>query len=345
MFPGIAVAEVLRARGHKLLFVGTETGIESRIVPEAGYDIEFIRSGGLNRVGLQQKVQTAWQLPGSIWAAKRLLTRFRANAVFSMGGYVAGPVMVAAVLARIPLIIMEPNAIPGFANRKVAKHVFRALIGFESTRSWFPPARTEVTGLPVRPAFFAVPPKTGGKFTVLITGGSRGARTLNRAARESWPLFRQSGGAVRIIHQSGVSEYEPLAHEFHESGVDGQIVPFITNMAETFGGVDLVVGRSGAGGVNEIAAAGMASLLVPFPFAADDHQRKNAEMLVAAGAARMVLDQDFSGARLFSEVERLRQDPEGLRRMKVEVRQFARPGAAERAAAVLEEAADQKKSL
>jgi UDP-N-acetylglucosamine--N-acetylmuramyl-(pentapeptide) pyrophosphoryl-undecaprenol N-acetylglucosamine transferase len=338
------VAEVLRARGHKLLFVGTKTGMESRIVPDAGYDIEFIRSGGLNRVGLQQKMQTAWQLPGSIWTAKRVLRRFSPSAVFSMGGYVAGPVMAAAVLARVPLIIMEPNAIPGFANRKVAKHVYRALIGFESTRNWFPPARTEVTGLPVRPAFFSVPPKAGGKFTVLITGGSRGARTLNRAARESWPLFRQSGAGVRIIHQSGVSEYEPLAREFQEAGVDGKVVPFITNMAETFGGVDLVIGRSGAGGVNEIAAAGMASLLVPFPFAADDHQKKNAEMLVAAGAARMVLDEEFSGARLFSEVERLRQDPEALRRMKVEVRQFARPGAAERAAAVLEEAADRKKS-
>jgi UDP-N-acetylglucosamine--N-acetylmuramyl-(pentapeptide) pyrophosphoryl-undecaprenol N-acetylglucosamine transferase len=343
VFPALAVAEVLRARGHKLLFVGTETGMESRLVPEAGYEIEFIRSSGLNRVGFTQKMQTALQMPGSVWAAKRLLSRFRPHAVFSMGGYVAGPVMAAAVLARVPLIIMEPNAIPGFANRKIAKHVYRALLGFESTRHWFPQERAEVTGLPVRPAFFAVQPKNGGQFTVLITGGSRGARTLNRASKESWPLFRHAGTPVRIVHQSGATEHEALAREFKNAGVEGEVVPFIGNMADAFSQADLVVGRSGAGGVNEIAAAGMASLLVPFPFAADDHQKKNAETLVGAGAARMILDGELSGARLFREIEQLRECPEELRRMKTQVRQFARPGAAERAAEILEKAAGLKK--
>jgi UDP-N-acetylglucosamine--N-acetylmuramyl-(pentapeptide) pyrophosphoryl-undecaprenol N-acetylglucosamine transferase len=318
--------------------------MESRLVPEAGYDIEFIHSSGLNRVGLQQKMQTALQLPGSVWAAKRLLSRFRPQAVFSMGGYAAGPVMAAAVLARVPLIIMEPNAIPGFANRKVAKYVYRALLGFESTRKWFPPARAEVTGLPVRPAFFAVEPNGNGKFTVLITGGSRGARTLNRASKESWPLFRTADTPIRIIHQSGAAEHQALAGEFRNAGIDGEVVPFIGNMAEAFSRADLVIGRSGAGGVNEIAAAGMASLLVPFPFAADDHQKKNAETLLAAGAARMVLDGELSGARLFREVEQLRQVPDELRRMRERVRQFAKPGAADRAAQILEEAATMKKS-
>jgi UDP-N-acetylglucosamine--N-acetylmuramyl-(pentapeptide) pyrophosphoryl-undecaprenol N-acetylglucosamine transferase len=252
--------------------------------------------------------------------------------------------MAAAVLARVPLIIMEPNAIPGFANRKVAKYVYRALLGFESTRGWFTPERAEVTGLPVRPAFFAVEPKNWGKFTVLVTGGSRGARTLNRASKESWPLFRDSGSPVRIIHQSGAAEQQSLACEFQKAGVDGEVVPFIGNMAEAFSRTDLVIGRSGAGGVNEIAAAGMASLLVPFPFAADDHQKKNAETLVAAGAARMVLDGELSGARLFREVEQLRQVPDELRRMRERVRQFAKPGAADRAAQILEEAATMKKN-
>lgn len=344
MFPALAVAEVLRARGHRLLFVGTESGMESRLVPEAGFEIEFIPSGGLNRVSLQQRMQTALQMPGSIWAAKRLLSRFRPQAVFSMGGFVSGPVMAAAVLARIPIVIMEPNAIPGFANRRIAKYVYRALVGFEATSSWFPRGRTEVTGLPVRPAFFRVQAKNSGRFTILITGGSRGARTLNRAARESWPLFRQAAAPLRIIHQTGASEYEAIAAGFRQAGVDGEVTPFIKNIAEAFEIADLVIGRSGAGGVNEIAAAGMASLLVPFPFAADDHQKKNAEMLVAAGAARMVLDHDFSGAKLFHEVEGLRAEPEELRRMKTKVRQFAKPGAAERAAAVLEEAAAGKKT-
>jgi UDP-N-acetylglucosamine--N-acetylmuramyl-(pentapeptide) pyrophosphoryl-undecaprenol N-acetylglucosamine transferase len=193
--------------------------------------------------------------------------------------------------------------------------------------------------LPVRPEFFHVEPKRNGRFTVLITGGSRGARTLNRASRESWRLFRESGSPVRIVHQSGAAEHEALAKEFAGAQVEGQVVPFLSNMAEAFAQSDLVVARAGAGAVSEIAAAGMPSVLVPFPFAADDHQRRNAEAFVEAGAARMVADGEMNGERLFREVEELRQNPDELERMRNRVRAFARPGAAERAAEVLEEAA------
>ena len=206
VFPALAVARVLKERGHKLLFIGTREGMESRLVPEAGFEIEFIRIGGLNRVSLAKKMLTALQLPLGIAVAFRLLKKFRAQAVFSMGGYVAGPVMLAAVLAGIPLIIMEPNSVPGFANRKMAGRVYRALVGFEATQKWFPAERCEVTGLPVRPEFFALQPKQGGVFTVLITGGSRGARTLNRASRESWRLFQGNKTPVRIIHQTGAAK-------------------------------------------------------------------------------------------------------------------------------------------
>ncbi|MGA8027159.1 MAG: undecaprenyldiphospho-muramoylpentapeptide beta-N-acetylglucosaminyltransferase [Bryobacteraceae bacterium] len=340
IFPALAVAEILRKRGHRLLFVGTREGMESRVVPEAGYEIEFIRSSGLNRVGLRKQAQSVMQLPMSIGAASRLLRRFDARAVFSMGGYVAGPVMIAAALSAIPLVVMEPNAIPGFANRRIARRVYRALVGFESTRKWFPADKCEVTGLPVRPEFFRVQPKDSGVFTVLITGGSRGARTLNRASRGSWGLFREAGTPIRIVHQTGAAEHEPLAKEFETAGIDGEIVPFIRNMAEAFAGADLVVGRSGAGAVNEIAAAGMPSILIPLPFAADDHQRRNAEALIAVGAARMVPDGEMDGERLFREVEHLRRNAEELERMRERVRRFAKPGAAERAADVLEEAAN-----
>ncbi len=339
VFPALAVARVLQERGHRLLFVGTREGMESRLVPEAGYEMEFIRSGALNRVGLRRQLQTAMQLPVGIAAARQVLGRFRPDAVFSMGGFVAGPVMIAAALSRIPLIVMEPNAVPGFANRKVARHVYRALLGFESTRACFPAGRSEVTGLPVRPEFFKLRPKDGGPFTVLITGGSRGARTLNRASRESWPLFHQAGAELRVIHQSGAAEHETLARAFLDSGVKGEVIPFIANMPCAFAAADVVVARAGAGSVNEIAAAGMPSILIPLPFAADDHQRKNAQSLVDAGAARMVLDSEMSGQRLFREIDSLRQDPIALARMRERVRQFAHPGAAERAADVLEEAA------
>lgn len=262
-----------------------------------------------------------------------------------MGGYVAGPVMAAALLCGIPLVVMEPNALPGLANRRVAGRVYRALVGFEATRAWFPRDKCEVTGLPVRPEFFAIAPKREGTFTVLITGGSRGARTLNRASLESWQLFREGEKPVRIVHQTGVAEYESLAQAFSRAGVEGEVVPFIREMPEAFANADVVVGRAGAGGVSEIAAAGMASVLVPLPTAADDHQRRNAEVLVKAEAARMVPDREMSGARLFHEIETLRESREKLERMRMRVRQFARPGAAERAAEVLEEAAGTKKNV
>jgi UDP-N-acetylglucosamine--N-acetylmuramyl-(pentapeptide) pyrophosphoryl-undecaprenol N-acetylglucosamine transferase len=339
VFPALAVASVLKERGHHLLFVGTREGMEARLVTDAGFGMDFVRISGLNRVGLRQQVQTAMQLPASIAGASAVLRRCGAQAVFSMGGSVAGPVMLGALLRRIPLIVMEPNAIPGFANRRVARRVYRALLGFESTGRWFPRERSEVTGLPVRPEFFEVSPKREGIFTVLITGGSRGSRTLNRASRESWQLFSAARTPIRIVHQSGTAEYEGLAKEFAVTGLEGQVVAFIPNMAGAFADADLVVSRSGAGAVNEIAAAGMPSVLVPFPFAADDHQKKNAEMLDHAGAAQMVPDVEMTGERLFREVEALRCAPERRERMHERVRQFAHRGAAERAADLLEEAA------
>jgi UDP-N-acetylglucosamine--N-acetylmuramyl-(pentapeptide) pyrophosphoryl-undecaprenol N-acetylglucosamine transferase len=339
IFPALAVARVLQQRGHRCLFIGTRAGMEAQIIPAAGYEMEFIRSSGLNRVGLRQQMQTALRLPFSIAGAAGILRRFKPAAVFSMGGYVAGPVMLASLLLKIPVIVMEPNAIPGFANRQVGKRVYRALIGFEGTRACFPADRCEVTGLPVRPEFFSLPRKAGGEFTVLLTGGSRGARKLNQAARASWPLFRESRLPIRIIHQSGVNEHVALASEFASAGVNGEVVPFIQNMAGAFASADLVVGRAGAGAVNEIAAAGMPSILIPFPFAADDHQKRNAEALVRAGAARMILDQELTGQRLFAEVSGLYGAPGELAAMREKVRDFAHRGAAERAAAVLEEAA------
>jgi len=339
IFPALAVAQMLRDRGHRILFIGTREGMESRLIPEAGYDMEFIRSGALNRVGLRQRLQTALQLPFGVLAASRILRKFRPRAVFSMGGFVAGPVVLAASVARTPLVVMEPNAVPGFANRVAARYVYRALLGFEVTRKWFPPSRSEVTGLPVRPEFFTLEPKSSGEFTVLITGGSRGSRNLNQASRESWPLFRNNGAPVRIIHQTGTAEHETLAREFSSTGLQGEVIPFIRDMANMFRQADVIVGRAGAGAVNEIAAARMASVLVPFPYAADDHQRRNAEVMVEAGAARMVLDSELTGQRLFEEVKKLRADPAAIDSMRTRVKQFAKPGAAERAADVLEGAA------
>jgi len=354
VFPGLAVARLLRERGDEVTFLGTREGLEAKLAPEAGFAIDFVRIGGLNRVGLLRQLRTLWQLPASVLKAYSVLRRRNADAVFSTGGYVAGPVMLAALLARMPLVVMEPNAMPGLTNRSLGRFVYRALLGFEAARRWFPEARAEVTGLPVRREFFEVPPKrvpaVGERFTVLITGGSRGSRTLNRASRESWRLFRRAGSPVRIIHQSGSrveageAEHVKLAREFAAVELEGEVVPFIADMAARFAEADLIVGRAGAGSVAEIAAAGMPALLVPLPFAADDHQRKNAEALAEAGAAIMVPDKEMTGACLFEQVERLRREPGALEDMRRRVRRFAKPGAAERAAEVLKEAAQRRRT-
>jgi UDP-N-acetylglucosamine--N-acetylmuramyl-(pentapeptide) pyrophosphoryl-undecaprenol N-acetylglucosamine transferase len=257
-----------------------------------------------------------------------------------MGGYVAGPPVIAALVRRVPVVVMEPNAVPGFTNRRIARYVRRALISFPETARYFPQNRTEFTGLPVREEFFSIPPKPrGAQFTVLITGGSQGSHTLNQAARESWPLFRAAALPVRMVHQSGPAACEELRAAFSESGLDGEVLPFIADMPAAFAEADLVVCRSGAGAVAELAAAGKAAILSPFPFAADQHQLRNAEAFVRAGAARLLEDREMTGGKLFETVARLAADPAGLARMGAAARGLAHPGAARRAAEVLEEVA------
>jgi UDP-N-acetylglucosamine--N-acetylmuramyl-(pentapeptide) pyrophosphoryl-undecaprenol N-acetylglucosamine transferase len=233
---------------------------------------------------------------------------------------------------------MEPNAIPGFTHRRMARFIRRALVSFPESGRFFPEGRAEVIGVPVRRAFFELPPKRHeAGLSLLITGGSRGSRTLNNAAQQSWPLFRDAGLDVRIIHQTGaVAPHEEIAHDFAQTGLDGQVVPFIHDMPAAFAEADLIVCRSGAGALAELAAAGKPAILVPFPFATDDHQLHNAEAFRSAGAARLVLDSEMTGARLVREVRELAAARPLLDQMAANARRLARPGAAERAADVLE---------
>ena len=338
VIPALAVAKVLRQRGHHIFFVGTDRGMEGKLVPAEGFAFQKIEIGGLNRVGLKQKLVTAIRLPFTTLGCFKFLRG--TSAVFSMGGYVAGPPVMAAILKRIPVTVMEPNAVPGFSNRVIGRLISRALISFPETAAYFPKGRTEITGLPVREEFFRLPPKPrGDALHILITGGSQGSRTLNTAARQSWPLFRQANFAVRILHQAGASGFDSLRDDFAQSGIEGEVVPFIRDMPAAFAAADLIVCRSGAGAVSELAAAGKPAILVPFPFAADDHQTRNAEAFERAGAARLVRDADLTGQRLFDTVRDLCASSSTLERMGEAARQFARPGAASRAADILEEVA------
>jgi UDP-N-acetylglucosamine--N-acetylmuramyl-(pentapeptide) pyrophosphoryl-undecaprenol N-acetylglucosamine transferase len=346
VIPLVAVARELRRRGHVPFFVGTRQGMEARLVPSEGFPIEWIEIGALNRVGAARALRTLWQLPGSVMNVLGILKTRRAAAVFSMGGYAAGPVMLAAWLRGIPMVLMEPNAVAGLTNRWMGRFVDRALVNFADAAAQFPSGKTELSGLPVRDEFFSIPAKRRSEvLTLLVTGGSQGSRRLNLAARESWLLFRNAGARLRFIHQCGRQEYAALGREFAASGLDGEVIPFIQDMPKAFAEADLVVCRSGAGSVSELAAAGKAAILVPFPFAADQHQLRNAEALARAGAARMVPDSEFTGERLFREVSALASDEGALERMGKAARSLARPGAAARAADILEELAGKRAGI
>jgi UDP-N-acetylglucosamine--N-acetylmuramyl-(pentapeptide) pyrophosphoryl-undecaprenol N-acetylglucosamine transferase len=338
VLPLIAVAEELRRRGHEILFFGTDKGIEARLVPAKEFSIEYIEIGGLKRVGLQKILRTLWTLPASTLYVRARMRSLRPAAVFSMGGYAAGPTVLAALTRRIPIVAMEPNAVPGITNLRMGRFVRKTLLAFPEAARYFPAGKTEVTGLPVRAAFFGIPSRRRcATLRLMITGGSRGSRTLNQAALQSWPLFRAARFPIYILHQTGREAYEEIRAAFAESGLEGEVVPFIENMPEAYGSSDLIVSRSGAGAVAELAAGGKPSILVPFPFAADQHQLRNAEAFERAGAARLILDKEMTGERLFQAVTAAASQCEI---MGEAARKLAKPGAARRAADLLEEFID-----
>jgi UDP-N-acetylglucosamine--N-acetylmuramyl-(pentapeptide) pyrophosphoryl-undecaprenol N-acetylglucosamine transferase len=334
VIPLLAVASELRSRGHEAVFVGTASGVEARLVPPAGFKLDFIKIGGLKNLGPLRKLTSLIQL---VRGTIGLLATPRPVAVFSMGGYVAGPPVLAALLRKIPVVVMEPNAVPGVTNRWIGRFVYRALISFPETARFFPADRSEVTGRPVQEAFFRIAPKPPSNvFTILITGGSQGSRTLNEAARASWPLIQQAGLPIRIVHQTGLAAFEEINRDFVMTGLPGEIVAFIKDMPAAFDQADLIVCRSG-GTVAELAAAGKPSILIPFPYAADDHQLRNAEAFERAGAAKLVLDRNWTGETFFEMVRELMDAPKELVRMGECARTLARAGAAQRAAQILEE--------
>lgn len=340
VMPALAVAEEMRRRGHEALFLGVERGMESRLVPRYGFPIRYLRVQGLNRVGLMNAVRGVALLPGSVLTAVKEIRAFKPHAIFSMGGYVSGPVMAAGWLTGTPTVIMEPNAYPGLTSRWTARIVRKALVNFEETLAFFPPGTGRLTGVPVREAFFAIPKRTPTPpYTIFVTGGSQGSAALNAAMREAWPHFARAGVLVRILHQAGRSQAADLAAAFADSGLDGEVFSFVEDMPSVFAQADLIVGRSGAGAVAELAAARKPSILVPFPRAADQHQLKNARVLASAGAAILLEENVLSGERLAKEVLGLFEDIATLTAMGDRAGTFARSGAARIAADILEEEA------
>lgn len=338
--PLLAVAEQLRGRGSRPLFIGTRTGFEARLVPERNFPIDFIEIGGFQGLGLARKIKLLWQLPVSILKCLDWIRRHRPVACFSLGGYAAAPPVVASLFAGLPIVVMEPNAFPGLVNRWMGKFASSALLSFPQAAGYFPKGTVEITGLPVRDAFFEITPKPfNGELTLLITGGSQGSQTLNRAVRELWPLLASSGLNVRLIHQCGKREEEQIRQEFTQTCLKGNVTAFISDMPAAYAEADLVLCRSGAGTVSELAAAGRPAILVPFPFAADDHQAKNAEAVVAAGAGMMFRDPELTGKVLLGILKNFVENPASLATMAANSAALRKTGAAARAADILLEIA------
>jgi UDP-N-acetylglucosamine--N-acetylmuramyl-(pentapeptide) pyrophosphoryl-undecaprenol N-acetylglucosamine transferase len=342
VMPALPVARELAGRGHRCIFIGTRRGAEAKLVPAAGFEIEWIESAGLQRKSLLQMAGALAKLPVAVMQVRGLIAREKPVAMLSVGGYVAGPAVLAALSKGLPVVSVEPNAVPGLVTRKTANRVARACVSFEETLRWFPAGRAVVTGVPVRREFFEIGEKSnakkGGEFTVLVTGGSQGSRTLNRAAREFWQSGH--GAGVRFLLQCGVTEADDLRQVFAQTKMTGNVMAFIDDMPRAFNEADVIICRSGASTVAELCAAGKPSILVPFPFAADDHQTKNAEAMARAGAAQIMADAEWTGEAMVNKITQLRGAPEALHAMGAAARKLAHPEAARITADILIEVAE-----
>lgn len=333
VIPALAIAQELRDTYRaEVLFIGTARGIENRLVPQAGYRLELVEVGALKNVSIATRIATLFALPRAIARSRRIIKDFRPEVVIGVGGYASGPAMLAAVLTGRPTLAFEPNVVPGFANRVVARMVSAAAVHFDETRRYF--RRCQVTGVPVRRAFFEIPSKQGGPPTLLVFGGSQGAAAINRAVMEALPELYQRIPGLHIIHQTGERDLQAVQSAYAGAGVSAEISPFIDQMPEAFRRADLLVCRSGASTVAEITAAGKPAIFVPFPHAADDHQRRNAEALERAGAAILLPESELTPARLAESVASVLNDPSRLARMAEAARTLAHPNAAREIAAL-----------
>ena len=324
-----------RVAGVTISFAGTSTGIEARVVPAEGFALDLIRSGGLKGKSLGDRIRGAALLLPGLADAWRLLSRRRPNLVIGVGGYSSGPVVLVAALRRVPTMLLEQNAVPGLTNRLLAPLVRAAAVTYESTTTFFGP-KAFVSGNPVRPEFL----KPAGPLTepsadgssqvarVLVFGGSQGAHAINMAMVEAAAELAARVPNLRLTHQTGEPDVELVRAAYDKAGLTADVRPFIDDMGRQLGRADLIVCRAGATTLAELTAAGKPALLVPFPSATDDHQRKNAEALGAVGAAEVLLQRAMTGRVLADRIVALVADDDARARMSAAARAMARPGAA-----------------
>jgi UDP-N-acetylglucosamine--N-acetylmuramyl-(pentapeptide) pyrophosphoryl-undecaprenol N-acetylglucosamine transferase len=334
LYPGIAVARELQRRepGSVVTFAGTARGIEARVIPREGFGLDLLRSAGLKGTSLAARARGVALLPLGGMDAWRILSKRRPDLVIGVGGYSSGPVVLAASLRGIPTMLLEQNAVPGLTNRLLARVVSAAAVTFDSTVSFFG-RRAFVAGNPIRQEFLSttgsdVAGATGETAPrVLIFGGSQGAHAVNMAMVEAAPRLADRGG-VAITHQTGERDLERVRDGYRQAGLVARIEPFLYEMDREMKNADLIICRAGATTIAELTAAGKPSVLIPLPTAADDHQRKNAEVLQHAGAAEVIEQKELSGALLAERIVGLMSDPQRRQHMARAARALARPDAA-----------------
>ena len=321
LFPGIAIAEEILARGNanKVIFVGTKKGIEHRILSQLGYELQEIDIEGVKGRGLKALIKVTYQIPHSLWQSRQILKRFCPDVVIGVGGYASGPAVVTARFMGIPTAIAEQNAMPGITNRILSKFVNLIFVTYAQTKEWFPQSKVIVSGNPVRKVFAARRAQELEEKQyrqLLIFGGSQGAAAINRNVIAMMPQLQKMKDKLRVLHQTGDREVEMVKQAYEQYGLNAQVTPFIVNMADAYAAADLIICRAGATSLAEITAAGKAAILIPYPWAANDHQTKNAEALSCAGAAVIINENKLTGQKLFSVIDELLANKQKLRQME-----------------------------
>ena len=335
LFPGIAVAEEFLARGpeNEVLFVGTERGIEARLLPKLGYRLALISASGMKGMGTTRKLMSAGRLLYGYAQSRKILKEFRPDLVLGVGGYASAPLVLAARGMGIRCFVHEQNAAPGLTNKILGRLVEKIFVSMPESESFFPGNNTLMTGNPIRKeilwGFHERVRSTGDLFSLLVFGGSAGAQRVNSAMLEALPHLESVRERLRITHQTGEKDLERVREGYRAAGFQAQVLSFIDNMSQAYGAADLVICRAGATTIAEVTACGKGCIFIPYPYAADDHQRKNAESLLTRDAGFMILEEDLSGEKLAAEILTLMEQPERLEQVEKNARTLAHLDAAQ----------------
>ena len=342
LFPGIAVAREIQRRDAQsdILFVGAKQGIESKIVPKEGFRLKTLPIGGIKGVGFARRVRNLVGMVEGVFKAQGILRNFKPDVVIGVGGYASFPMLMAAILGGYPRVIMEQNATPGLANRALGRWVHFAAVSDPQTQSYFG-GRAVVTGNPVRPQFKSILPKEHHiPYTILIFGGSQGAQSVNRAVMEALQHLMDWKDRLRFVHQTGERQLDEVKRAYASAGFEADVRVFFDDFHQQYAAADLIVSRSGATTVAEIKAAGRTAVLIPFPFATDDHQTKNARVMADENAAVLIHNAELTGKRLADTIRELVGDPVRLKEIESNARRIAILDAEQRIVNLVEAAID-----